>query len=69
MIDFEAQTVTAPDGATHRSEIDPGSLGPLLKGQDDINLILMYAKAIETFEYRHLEEYPGAGRPHRSRIR
>ena len=51
MIDFEAQTVTAPDGATHRSEIDPGSLGPLLKGQDDINLILMYAKAIETFEY------------------
>jgi 3-isopropylmalate/(R)-2-methylmalate dehydratase small subunit len=49
-IDFEAQTVTAPDGTTHRSEIDPGPRERLLKGQDDINLILVYAKAIETFE-------------------
>lgn len=57
-IDLEAQTVTAPDGAAHPFQIDPGPRERLLKGQDDIDLILAYSKEIEAFEQRYLEQNP-----------
>jgi 3-isopropylmalate/(R)-2-methylmalate dehydratase small subunit len=57
-IDLEAQTVTAPDGEVHRFEIDPGPRERLIKGQDDIDLILAYTEDIEAFERRYLEQNP-----------
>jgi 3-isopropylmalate/(R)-2-methylmalate dehydratase small subunit len=57
-IDLEAQTVTAPDGGTYAFDIDPGPRERLLKGQDDIDLILQYAPDIEAFERRYLEQHP-----------
>jgi 3-isopropylmalate/(R)-2-methylmalate dehydratase small subunit len=57
-IDLEAQTVTAPDGAVHKFDIDPGPRERLIKGQDDIDLILAYSKDIEAFEQRYLDQYP-----------
>lgn len=57
-IDLQAQTVTAPDGAVHRFEIDPGPRERLLQGQDDIDLILAHKEAIEAFERRYLEQHP-----------
>lgn len=57
-IDLEAQTVTAPNGAVHAFDIDPGARERLLKGQDDIDLILAYTPEIEAFEQRYLEQNP-----------
>lgn len=57
-VDLQVQTVTAPDGAVHRFEIDPGPRERLLKGQDDIDLILAFSKDIEAFEQRYLEQNP-----------
>ena len=39
-IDLEAQTVTGPDGATYRFEIDANHKERLLKGLDDIGLVM-----------------------------
>jgi 3-isopropylmalate/(R)-2-methylmalate dehydratase small subunit len=57
-IDLVTQTVTAPDDTVHRFEIDPGPRERLLKGQDDIDLILAYQQDIEAFEARYLTENP-----------
>lgn len=57
-IDLLEQTVTGPDGATYRFEIDPGPRERLLKGQDDIDLILAYTPQIEAFEQRYLQDNP-----------
>ncbi len=57
-IDLQEQTVTGPDGTTHRFEIDPGPRERLLKGQDDIDLILAYTPQIEAFEQRYLQDNP-----------
>jgi 3-isopropylmalate/(R)-2-methylmalate dehydratase small subunit len=57
-IDLQAQTVTAPDNETHAFDIDPGPRERLLKGQDDIDLILAYSKEIEAFEQRYLDQNP-----------
>lgn len=57
-IDLQEQTVTGPDGATHRFEIDAGPRERLLKGQDDIDLILAYTPQIEAFEQRYLQDNP-----------
>jgi 3-isopropylmalate/(R)-2-methylmalate dehydratase small subunit len=57
-IDLEAQTVTAPDGAVHRFEIDAFSKEKLLQGQDDISLTLRYETRIREFEVRHRAEMP-----------
>ncbi len=57
-IDLEARTVTAPGGEVHAFEIDPGPRERLLKGQDDIDLILQYTPEIEAFEQRYLEQNP-----------
>jgi 3-isopropylmalate/(R)-2-methylmalate dehydratase small subunit len=60
-VDLESQTVTAPGGATHRFEIDAHSKEKLLKGLDDIALVLQHAAEIEAFEKRHHGEMPWLG--------
>ena len=57
-VDLEAQTVTAPDGTTHRFEIDPFRKQMLLTGQDEITLTLGHEPAIAAFEARHAAEMP-----------
>ena len=57
-VDLEAQTVTAPDGAVHRFEIDAFSKQKLLSGQDDIALTLGYEAQIRDFETRHHADMP-----------
>jgi 3-isopropylmalate/(R)-2-methylmalate dehydratase small subunit len=57
-VDLEAQTVTVPDGAVHRFEIDAFSKQKLLSGQDDIALTLGYEAQIRDFEARHRADMP-----------
>ncbi len=57
-VDLEAQTVTGPDGATHRFTIDPNHRERLLKGLDDIGLVMQNINEIEAFEQRHHRELP-----------
>ncbi|MBG9386402.1 3-isopropylmalate dehydratase small subunit [Caenimonas aquaedulcis] len=57
-IDLEAKTVTGPDGKVHAFDIDASPRERLLKGQDDIDLILVHQAAIEAFEQRYLEQHP-----------
>ena len=57
-VDLETQTVTGPDGATYRFEIDPNHKERLLKGLDDIGLVMQNIKEIEAFEKRHHSELP-----------
>ena len=57
-IDLEAKTVTAPDGKVHGFDMDASPRERLLKGQDDIDLILVHKDAIEAFEQRYLEQHP-----------
>ena len=57
-VDLETQTVTGPDGATHPFEIDPNHKERLLKGLDDIGLVMQNIKEIEAFEKKHHEALP-----------
>ena len=57
-VDLLAQTVTAPDGAGHRFEIDAFAKAALLSGQDAIALTLEHAAAIEAWEARRAAEWP-----------
>ena len=49
-VDLEAQTVTAPDGSSHRFEIDPRSKHCLLQGIDEIDYTLSQLPLIEAYE-------------------
>jgi len=51
-VDLEAQTLTAPDGARHRFEVDPFRKQMLLTGQDEVALTLGHEGAIAAFERR-----------------
>jgi 3-isopropylmalate/(R)-2-methylmalate dehydratase small subunit len=51
-VDLDAQTVTAPDGAVHRFEVDPFRKQMLLSGQDEIALTLGYEAQIAAYEAR-----------------
>jgi 3-isopropylmalate/(R)-2-methylmalate dehydratase small subunit len=55
-VDLESQTVTAPDGAGHRFEIDPFRKQMLLTGQDEVTLTLGYEGQIREFEERQKRE-------------
>jgi len=55
-LDLESQTVTGPDGAGHRFEIDPFARQMLLTGQDEIALTLGYEREIRAFEERQRGE-------------
>jgi 3-isopropylmalate/(R)-2-methylmalate dehydratase small subunit len=57
-VDLEAQTVTGPDGATYRFEIDANHKERLLKGLDDIGLVMQHSAEIEAFEKKHHSELP-----------
>jgi 3-isopropylmalate/(R)-2-methylmalate dehydratase small subunit len=56
--DLETQTVTAPDGTTHRFEIEAFAREMLLTGQDEIALTLGYEAQIRAFEARHHSDSP-----------
>ena len=57
-IDLESQTVTGPDGTTYRFDIDATHKERLLKGLDDIGLVMQNIKEIEAFEKKHHAELP-----------
>ena len=57
-VDLESQTVTGPDGATYKFEIDANHKERLLKGLDDIGLVMQNIKEIEAFEERYHAELP-----------
>ncbi|GAA4332433.1 3-isopropylmalate dehydratase small subunit [Pigmentiphaga soli] len=57
-IDLPAQTVTAPSGRSWRFEIDPAYKERLLKGLDDIGLVMQHIGAIEAFEARRHADMP-----------
>lgn len=57
-VDLESQTVTGPDNATYRFDIDATHKERLLKGLDDIGLVMQYETQIEAFEKKHHTEFP-----------
>ncbi len=57
-VDLSAQTVTAPDGAAHRFDIDPYRKTMLEEGLDDIGLTERHEPAIAAYERRRREETP-----------
>ena len=57
-IDLETQTVTGPDGTTYRFDIDSTHKERLLKGLDDIGLVMQNIGEIEAFEKKHHAELP-----------
>jgi 3-isopropylmalate/(R)-2-methylmalate dehydratase small subunit len=57
-VDLKSQTVTAPDRAVHRFEIDPVYRERLLQGLDEVGLVMQYLPQIEAFEQRHYGEMP-----------
>lgn len=59
-VDLPAQTVTGPDGTVYRFEIDPAAKERLVKGLDDVGLVLQHIERIEGFEERYFEEQPWA---------
>jgi len=57
-VDLETQKVIGPDGAQYAFDIDANSKERLLKGLDDIGLVMQFGKEIETFEQRHAAAMP-----------
>ena len=57
-IDLPKQTVTDTEGTTHPFTIDPVYKERLLKGLDDIGLVLENTPAIETFEHDYHAQRP-----------
>lgn len=57
-VDLEAQTVTRPDGAVLRFDIEPFRKHCLLNGLDDIGLTLGREEAIARFEARQRAAQP-----------
>lgn len=51
-VDLEKQTITGPDGFSVSFEIDPFRRECLLKGLDDIGIILQHEDAIRAYEER-----------------
>jgi len=59
-VDLPAQTVRGPDGTVYRFPIDPAAKERLVKGLDDIGLVLEHAEAIARFEAQYQAEHPWA---------
>lgn len=57
-VDLEAQKVTGPDAAVYPFDIDANARERLLKGLDDIGLVMQYSKDIDAFEQRHATAMP-----------
>jgi 3-isopropylmalate/(R)-2-methylmalate dehydratase small subunit len=62
-IDLVAQLVTDTRGDTHRFQIDAPYKERLLKGLDEVGLVLQHLRQIEGFERRHFREHPWLARP------
>jgi 3-isopropylmalate/(R)-2-methylmalate dehydratase small subunit len=62
-IDLPAQTVTFPDGAVERFEVDPFRKECLVAGIDEIELTLRHAQAIDAYEARARAATPWLFRP------
>ena len=60
-IDLPAQTVTDTAGNTHAFTIDPVYKERLLKGLDEVGMVLQHLPEIEAFEKRHHGERPWLG--------
>lgn len=56
-IDLPAQTVTGPDGATYKFEIDAFRKKCLVEGLDDIGITLQYEPQIAAFEARYRQRF------------
>ena len=57
-INLEAQTITDAESAVHRFEIDAVYKERLLKGLDEVGLVLQHLPEIEAFEKRHHGAHP-----------
>jgi len=57
-IDLPTQTITGPDGARHSFDIEGNYKERLLKGLDDVDLVLQYLPQIEAWEKRYRGEMP-----------
>jgi 3-isopropylmalate/(R)-2-methylmalate dehydratase small subunit len=57
-VDLGSQTVTTPDGASARFEIDPFRKDCLYRGLDAIGLTLQHETAITFYEARRKTEAP-----------
>ena len=66
-VDLETQTVTAPDGAQHRFEVDAFRKEMLLTGRDEIGLTESFDATIREFETRHAREMAWTVPPRASR--
>jgi 3-isopropylmalate/(R)-2-methylmalate dehydratase small subunit len=53
VVDLAAQSVTAPDGATHGFEVDAFSKQCLLQGMDELDYTLTLTDRIAAFERQH----------------
>src|SRR5207245_11369689 len=65
-VDLEAQTVSAPDGARHRFDVDAFRKEMLLTGRDEIALPLGFEPQIREFEARHAGEMDWVAPPRAS---
>ena len=59
-VDLPAQTVTLPDGAHHRFEIDDFRKDCLIRGLDELAMTLALDDRIRAFEERHQGQAPWA---------
>jgi 3-isopropylmalate/(R)-2-methylmalate dehydratase small subunit len=57
-IDLAAQTITAPDGTEYRFDIEAMFKERLLKGLDDVGMVLQHVKQIEAYEAKRRAEMP-----------
>ena len=57
-VDLGAQTVTGPDGAAYRFEVDPFRKRCLSEGLDELGLTKTYEERIAAFEVKHAAEFP-----------
>lgn len=57
-IDLPSQTVTGPDGATYKFDIEPSRKERMLNGLDDIGITERYSAQLEAYEKRVEAEMP-----------
>ena len=57
-IDLEQQTISAPDGAVYKFEVEVFRKHCLLNGLDDIGLTLQHVSEIAAFEIKHRAAQP-----------
>ncbi len=60
-VDLEKQTVTRPDGAVVKFEIDPFRKHCLVNGLDEVGLTMTKGKAIDRYEERQKQTQPWIG--------